>query len=171
MRHAATGGGIVSGLGDIKFILDKKYRDPAVPVIEGDRPACNLYETLGHCVHFIQVKWALGKPLYKMRVVAIGPNYFVAVLNRKRIKFYTHRVAQMQALRDFYGSRLVGWLHEFSVFECQGHFFSVTSDPTEVEECRVEKLKTRKPKRQPREIWAHQQPAVVAAIENGEKRK
>ena len=74
----------------------------------------------------------------------------------------------MQALVDYYGPRLVGWLHEFSLFECQGHFFSVTTDPSEAGECEMEKQKRRKKDRPP-VVWAHQEPAVVAAIENGDK--
>ena len=153
IRHYPTKGGLVSGFGNIRFVMD------------------DLFEDMGHHVHMMQVKAGIRKPLYKMKIVSTGPNYFIAVLNRKRIKFYTHRAPQMKALLKFYGLRLVGWLHDLSLFECQGYFFSVTTDSEDFLECRTSK--NGKPKRKrlqstrvSEKEWvnAHLQPDVLRAV-------
>jgi len=167
IRHYPTKGGLVSGFGNIRFVMDEKNRDPIVPEYEdncGD--GCNLFEDMGHHVHMMQVKAGIRKPLYKMKIVSTGPNYFIAVLNRKRIKFYTHRAPQMKALLKFYGPRLVGWLHEYSLFECQGYFFSVNADAEDFEECTIGQWKKRMGiKRVSPKPWvqAHVQPDVLRA--------
>ena len=170
IRHYPTRGGLVSGIGDVRFVRDEKNRDPEVPeYADSSKEGCSLYEDMGHCVHFLQVKRAIRQPLYKMKIVETGPNYFIAVLNRKRIKFYTHRAPQMTALLKFYGPRLVGWLHALSLFECQGYFFSVTTDPDDFLDCMPSRpIKRRKGNstRVSEKEWVHAdlQPAVLRAV-------
>jgi len=172
VRHYPTKGFLVSSMGDVRFVRDEKHRDPQAPEAEDScLDGCSLIEDMGHCVHFLQVKRAIRQPLYKMKIVSTGPNYFIAVLNRKRIKFYTHRAPQMQALLGFYGPRLVGWLHDLSLFECQGYFFSVTTDPEDFLECMttkngMPKRKHLQSKRVSEKEWvhAHLQPAVLRAV-------
>jgi len=174
IRHYPTKGGLVSGMGDVRFVRDEKNRDPQAPEAEDSCiDGCSLFEDMGHCVHFLQVKRAMRQPLYKMKIVSTGPNYFIAVLNRKRIKFFTHRAPQMQALLEFYGQSLVGWLHDLSLFECQGYFFSVTADKDDFLDCMTSKTGKPKPKRgqttrvSAKEwVHAHQQPAVLRAVGN-----
>ena len=169
VRHYPTKGFLVSSMGDVRFVRDEKHRDPEAPeAADYNKEGCCLHEDMGHCVHFLQVKRAIRQPLYKMKIVATGPNYFIAVLNRKRIKFYTHRAPQMKALLKFYGPRLVGWLHDLSLFECQGYFFSVTTDPDDFIECmpnRNGQPKRKGTTRVSEKEWvnAHQQPAVIRA--------
>jgi len=132
---------LVSGLGDVKFgmLSETKFADPLCPIVSSNEAEeCTLFRA-GHKVHSIQMKMALSKPLYPVEIVSVGERSFVGLRDGKEVTLYTHRPQQIQALIDFYGVGVVGWVHEHWFFECQQIFLCVTEDITEFEDCQRRK--------------------------------
>ena len=129
----------VRGLSDVRVGYDKSndYADPLSPVRSNEAAERCMKFKPGHNVHWIQYKAAVRNPLYPIEIQSVGERSFVALHDKKLVTFYTHRPEQIEALLDCYGKGVIGWIHEHWLFESQGHFLCVTTDPSEFEPCSV----------------------------------
>ena len=132
----------VRGLSDIRVGYDKSndYAEPSSPVGTNEAAERCMKFKPGHNVHWIQYKAAIRNPLYSVEIQAVGDRCFEVLQNGKEVTYYTHRPEQIQALLECYGKGVIGWIHEHLLFESQGHFLCITTDPYEFEPCSVARL-------------------------------
>ena len=97
-------------------------------------PACSSTD-VGHRVHFIQLKLAIGKPVEPFILQSVeGQSIFVDVDGQER-QWFTHNTDNIQTLLNSFGQPLPGWSHEYNLIEIQGRVFSVVYDLSELAPC------------------------------------
>lgn len=94
---------------------------------------------VGHRVHFIQLKMAIGHPVEPFTLIRTTGNSLTISVNDSERTLYTHDTSLIQELLNRYLQPVPGWLHQYNLIEIQGRVFSVVESIEELTPCHTPK--------------------------------